>query len=207
MNEKLPIPNIECTRSRRGLTLIELMLVLAIMVVVAAFVLPTFKGPLANQKLLKAGDSLRAEWNRTRIRAMKSGRIQVFRAQIGTDNYTVQTWYAENDDVSSTNDSMKFGTAAPTPESDLTNRTLAEGIQFSAGDSTSDGRAATVEQQLGGGDSIWTRPILFYPDGTCSTAKFVLGDERQQYYVVVSLRGITGIAQMSDLVTAQEVNQ
>ncbi len=187
----------------------ELMLVLTIIVVVGASVLPVLKGPLTNQRLRKAGDAVRAEWNRTRVRAMKTGRIQVFRAQIGSAEYTVQTWYADDDDLASTNDSMKFGGQSDSRQSDSQglSHQLPDGVLFTAGDASSDSRATKIEHQFGAGQSVWLHPILFYPDGTTSTAKFVLGDERQLYFLVVSLRGLTGIAQTSDLLTAQEVSQ
>ena len=60
--------------SRRGMTLMELMLVLTIIAVVGAFVLPVLKGPLTNQRLRKAGDAVRAEWNRTRVRLIEQTR-------------------------------------------------------------------------------------------------------------------------------------
>ena len=47
-----------------------------------------------------------------------------------------------------------------------------------------------------------TSPILFYPDGTTSDAKLALTNAQQQVYVLVRLRSLTGIATVSDLMTA-----
>jgi hypothetical protein len=47
-------------------------------------------------------------------------------------------------------------------------------------------------------------PILFYPDGTSATARIILGNSRN-YFVVVELRGLTGIARSSDLLSAEEL--
>ena len=71
--------------ARPAFTLVEVMLVLALLVVIGALIWPAVKGPFEGQRLRKAGDQVRAEWTRARTRAMKSGRTQVFQFQTGKD--------------------------------------------------------------------------------------------------------------------------
>ncbi len=49
--------------------------------------------------------------------------------------------------------------------------------------------------------------MLFYPDGTTSDARVALTNDDRNFFVVVSLRSLTGIAKVSELVTANEVEQ
>ena len=188
---------------RRAFTLMEMLLVLAIMVIVAAMTLPALRGPMENQRLRRAGDLIRAEWAKARVRAMKTGRIHVFRYQTDGTTFGVEPWYAADDDQTSTNDSSrKQGNVSALQES----QPLPDDISFAGGDTTSDSRSLHAEKTMGGGGGKAARPILFYPDGTSSTARVVLTNRRQTF-VLVSLRGLTGIAQVSDLLSAGEVPQ
>lgn len=194
-------------KSSRGMTLLELLLVLAVCVAAAAMVLPTLRGPLENQRLRKAGDAVRAEWNRTRVLAMKTGRIQIFQCEFGTNTYVVQTWVADSDDQQSTNDAVPgFGTAKRgsgfNPIQD--ERTITEGILFQSGEAAEDSRGSSIVSQFGSANTQQSTPILFYPDGTTSTAKVVLANDRGSY-LVVSLRGLTGVSQISDLLSFEEL--
>ncbi|MBN2217459.1 MAG: prepilin-type N-terminal cleavage/methylation domain-containing protein, partial [Pirellulales bacterium] len=58
---------------RRGVTLIELLLVLAILALVAATAWPSLERSLADQRLRDAADTIRAEWQHARAQAMSSG--------------------------------------------------------------------------------------------------------------------------------------
>ena len=194
-------------RPSRGMTLLELLLVLAVCVAAAAMVLPALRGPLENQRLRKAGDTVRAEWNRTRVLAMKTGRIQIFQCEFGTNRYVVQTWVAETDDQQSTNDSVSgFGTAKSGSAFNpiQQEKEIAEGILFQTGQAAEDSRGSSIVSQFGAANTQQSPPILFYPDGTTSTAKVVLANDRNSY-LVVSLRGLTGVAQVSDLLGLEEL--
>jgi len=66
-----------------GFTLIEVILVLAILVLVAALGIPLLRGTLAQQELKFSADQLRGEWLETRVRAMEEGQIFCMRGKIG----------------------------------------------------------------------------------------------------------------------------
>ena len=48
-------------------------------------------------------------------------------------------------------------------------------------------------------ESEWSRPILFYPDGTTSDAFVVVANENERG-IQVNLRGMTGTATLSDII-------
>src|SRR5687768_6658103 len=59
--------------SRRGLTLIELLLVLVLLVVMGSLVMPVFTGGFASVRLRRAGDQVMTRWANARARAVESG--------------------------------------------------------------------------------------------------------------------------------------
>ncbi|MDR1485331.1 MAG: prepilin-type N-terminal cleavage/methylation domain-containing protein [Planctomycetaceae bacterium] len=53
------------------------------------------------------------------------------------------------------------------------------------------------------GEKIWSTPIFFYPDGTCSTAAILLKSERDQC-IEIRLRGMTGLSKVTETVGAND---
>jgi prepilin-type N-terminal cleavage/methylation domain-containing protein len=197
------------TSPRRGLTLIEILIVVAVMVLIASLASPALIGMLETQKLRKSSDVLRSEFARTRLRAMKTGRIQMFRYQYNASGYIAQPWYAGNDELESNQTSQEMNGVLRASQQDVqfddTPMELPEGVIFIGGQTLSDARSAAIDQAIleaEAGQAIWAPPILFYPDGTCSEALVMLKNNKHQV-VEVSLRGITGMSQASD-VTKQE---
>ena len=79
-NVFLPFPSM----SRQiGFTLIEVLLVLAILVLVAALGIPAMRGTLAQQELKTSADRIRGEWLETQVRAREEGQIFCIRGKIG----------------------------------------------------------------------------------------------------------------------------
>ncbi len=97
--------------SRRAVTLVEILLVLVILVILAAAVAPSFYRTVRDAKLRSAGEQVRTEWNKAHIKAMKNGRIYVFRFQPGGRKFQVEPYMAE--DV--TSDAASTSTFAPPP--------------------------------------------------------------------------------------------
>ena len=217
-----PAPSSESPRrdTRRGLrprcaprsafTLLELLLVLALMVAIAAIVWPSLKGPFERQRLSQSAEQLRAELGKTRVRAMRTGTIQVFRFQPGQSGFKSEPWTLSVEDANSSNASIGFGgaPAPPTLEAARTDN-LSEGVIFHLAEVTIDARAG---QLLGpaGGDSapgaLWSDPIFFYPDGTTSNTHIVLSNQRGQA-IVVTLRGLTGLTLPSEVTTIEQLSR
>ncbi len=195
--------------ARRALSLLELLLVLALLVVVAALVLPALANTMENQRLSKAGDVVRASWNNARVRAMRSGRIHMFRYSPGGNQYYVEPWFAVTDEIESSDKSWDTSAGNADLQAALAVRAnpeeLPEGVTFVQAQTFFDSRdQAATEDIAGAGLPLPAAPILFYPDGTTSTTRLLLMNE-QESYVVVQLRGLTGIAKVSELLTPAEL--
>lgn len=205
------------------------MLVLAVIVAVMAVVTPAIYGPLENYRLRKAGELVRARWAKARSEAMRTGQTYMFRFQPGQSAFQIQPWVTEQDLVESSyvgadlsagtggnvlpvgplnsgNAAVDpFSAAGPTPSA--VNEELPDGTLFVGFDSVLSIRDAAVSEQLqstGVTQDGWSAPILFYPDGTCSTARLVLGNQRG-YFLVLRLRGLSGVTEVSDLLSADEL--
>src|SRR5205823_6304624 len=79
--------------------------------------------------------------------------------------------------------------------------TLPEGTKFVMGDAAVESRAERVEQEvmgMGGAGVSWSRPILFYPDGSSSDAFVVVGNDYQAG-IRIDLRGLIAAAKVSQL--------
>ena len=90
------------------------------------------------------------------------------------------------------------------PDSDR--HRLPEDISFVAGDARSESRAMKIEQTIIESERNvqWSRPILFYPDGSTSDAFVVVGSP-QQIGVRIDLRGLTGTAKVSEISPVDEL--
>lgn len=195
------------SRSPRAVTLMEMILVLAVLVVIAAVAMPAFYGSLRSATLRSAAEQVRTEWNRAHIKAMKSGRIYVFRFQPGGRKFQIEPYQAADDALNAAAGVNTF--APPPPASDdkgaESGTQLPEGIKFLEGMTAEEERAKAVEEAMGmgGGGGEWSRPILFYPDGVSSDAWLVVADEHDSA-IRVELRGLTGLAVLGDSTTPDE---
>lgn len=202
------MPRIHSSRnSRRAFTLVEMLLVLAVLVLLAAISVPVFYRSVRDATLRSAAEQVRTEWNKAHIKAMKSGRIQVFRFQPGGRRFQIEPYTAVDDTIDAVNSTSTFAPPPPAPSPDSANENsrsqLPEGIKFLEGMTAEEERAKAVEESMGGGGGAWSRPILFYPDGVSSDAWLVVADEHNSA-IRVELRGLTGLAVLGDITTPAE---
>jgi Tfp pilus assembly protein FimT len=206
---------------RRAMTLLELMLVLALLVVIGAMAVPAFQVPFEYHRLRQGGELVRVEWNKARIKAMKTGQIQMFRYTAQTGTYQVMPYFTQQDSLEAdaahsigmgmtgANQQMATATQAADEASSVA-RELPEGVVFVQSEVETDTRSIAIEQQLQSGriaGALESSPVLFYPDGTTSDARIVLTNPYQRLFVVISLRSLTGIAKVSGLLTTDELQQ
>jgi type II secretory pathway pseudopilin PulG len=181
----------------RGLTLVEVCLVLALLVVIAAVATPLLEGSFSRASLHSASDLVRGAWARARLAAMETGLTYVFRFEPNGSRYQI---------ITLSDLGMPGGEAvaavAPAGDYELDDMLRApkaqmpDGIVFASGEiSTSSQVLATLGTVEGG---VWSNPILFHPDGTTSDASIVLANDSGQT-VRVTLRGLTGISSVSDI--------
>ncbi|MGE0761077.1 MAG: Tfp pilus assembly protein FimT/FimU [Pirellulaceae bacterium] len=180
---------------RRGFTLLELLLVMAIVVAVTTLAIPLMSGPLENYRLRLAADQVRASWVRARAMAMEKGQTYAFDYMPWTGDYQVQPWltgndYLETDELVSmgiTAEGESLAAAMPAKQETLPEKTF-----FVGSETAMDMRAETLASSTP--DQLAAQPtyIYFYPDGTTSTARLIVANQRQRQ-VAISLRGLTGV--------------
>jgi type II secretory pathway pseudopilin PulG len=185
---------------RSALTLFEVLLVLALLVVIAAVSLPLVSNSLARARLENSGDLVRAAWGRARLAAMKAGEPYVFRYEPKGSRYQIAQLSAlSGDDANTLNalpaESEEDSEYAEADMLRLAKSRLPTEIIFAAGDVSAVPQLAGAAAPAAGG---WSQPIVFYPDGTTSDATVVVANSVGQTQRV-TLRGLTGISRAGEV--------
>jgi len=195
--------------SRAGLSLLELLLVLALLVIIGALAAPAMGRFMKTQRLRDSADLIRSEWARARVQAMKRGRVHVFRYERDGSQYVVDYWMAEDDALEASRQNPSAGDESLAVGEDANfawnAEQLPDGVRFFLGETEANARGRRVEAELesapasaeGGG---WSAPVLFYSDGTTSSAEVILVNDSNDA-IRVSLRGLTGVATVSDVLS------
>lgn len=74
---------------RAGFTLVELLLVLALAVAIAAIAAPSVTGTLDRVRLDGAAEQVRRAWSDARLQAIRDGEPIAFQAQVGAGGFTL----------------------------------------------------------------------------------------------------------------------
>ncbi|MDG2223251.1 MAG: prepilin-type N-terminal cleavage/methylation domain-containing protein [Rubripirellula sp.] len=195
---------------RSAFTLLELLLTISMLAAIAAIALPQAGMLLGDRRLVRAGDQLRAEMTSLRVDAMRQGRVMMIDGMIEGNTFRIKPFYSIADsteaiDQTGSQQSLLTGAAQGVmttievdEEADETIE-LPDGISIQAVGVASAARSMEIEQlnQSNQGQG-WSRPVLFYPDGSTSTAAITLIDETYGK-VVVQIRGITGDVTVSEV--------
>lgn len=203
--------NFRRSTTRGAYTLLEVILVLAILAAMAAIVTPSIGEAFQRQKLNASSDHLRTAWDKARLTAMKTGQIQAFTCNLGERTYSIAP-YMTGDDMNNASTGATVMTAAgtvgqatsdgmlTTPSSSSTSSSdmmLQEEVTFVSCAVSGDMRAMTIASSQGGlvGMQSMNQTVLFYPDGSTSTAEVIIqiasGTQR-----AVRMRGLTGSTQV-----------
>lgn len=163
---------------RNGFTLLEILLVMAILVIMAAVTAPTLESMYGDTRVRGAGDDVRRAWAEARSRAINSGTPQRFAVKFGTEQFRVAPDTAEFWDGSTGSTSADGESTA----SKVMEGSLPKSILFDP-------------SQGGGGDSAngWTKVAVFLPDGTCANDAKVTVKADDSSPLIISVRGLTGI--------------
>ena len=203
---------------RRAFTLIELILVLSILVVALSVAMPTYDGMISSRKIFNGVETVRLELQKSRLEAIRTGQAQVFRCQIGQTQFVIQPWMRASDSVEASagativtdrgqtiaTESTSSGVVAGAADMTAGQKMLEEGIIFASADVLNDMRSQSEQSSAGTTDdgvAGWSQPILFYPDGSTTTAQVVIQDVRGRR-MAVQLRGLTGEAKIIEVASA-----
>ena len=186
------------------MSLLEILLVLGILSVLAAIVVPSYNAFVVRQRIRQSVERLEVELQEARMQAIRSGQAQMLRFQIGTSEYVSQPWMSESDAVNagpgatvqnavgqivqtSTNPLEVVAEVKPT-----TAKKLDEGVLISSANTQNDSRTMMAQLEVGTTTgATWSTPILFYPDGSSTTAEIIIEDQLGNR-TSVQIRGITG---------------
>ncbi|MCU0708766.1 MAG: prepilin-type N-terminal cleavage/methylation domain-containing protein [Pirellula sp.] len=205
---------------KRGFTLLELLLVLAILAIMASIAVPTFESMISSRRIQQSIERLQNELLEARVEAMKTGQAQVFRATIHGDSYSISPWLS-GDEASDASAGATVMTAGGVMETERTEtgavastassaggldsesvKQLDTDVMFYAVETLVDARNALEIQQSGEiaplpgvatapTSGSMSSPLLLYPDGTSTTAQIILADVHGRR-MAIQLRGVTG---------------
>ena len=182
---------------RWGFTLVEMLVVLAVLAVLASFSWPAVRGMLGQSELRDAAKQVRAALGTGRLRAMESGIVHQFRYRLGTGIFQVSA-LARSPDPDA--DPLPDTEATFRPESAVIEGVLPGDVVFGEPDSPEQRLFDWVygESRRDSEASGWSSPIFLFPNGTSSSARIALAGSRG-WHVELNLRGLTGRVQVGPL--------
>jgi type II secretory pathway pseudopilin PulG len=207
------------TRRVAGYTLLELLLVLAILVAVAGAVTPTVVTRMGEYRLKQGAEAARFALAATRIHAIDLSSVYQFRFEPGGRRYLAVP--TDSEAVSSAQTAKQSSPTGGLPRSYIEYGELPEDIKFQAAPpppssgsigarsdaltpawsdnawSTALSRASNVGDFA---SATWSAPIVFRADGTAVDAAVnVIGPQGEGYQIKV--RELTGEVSLTSLVT------
>jgi hypothetical protein len=167
---------------------------MALLVAIAAIMLPIMGGTMSRASLLSAGDVVRTLLTQARLDAMKSGQVHIFRCEIQGNRFQILslTQFAEGGGELPPADETEYEASEMLR---LGLKRLPSGVVFAGGDMSPSQHLAAI---VGGAAGPWSPPIVFQPDGTASDATLLLANE-YKHTLRVTLRGLTGIALVGEV--------
>ncbi|HXG13173.1 MAG TPA: hypothetical protein VNK04_25675 [Gemmataceae bacterium] len=164
-------------RSRPSFTLVEMVLVLALIVIIAAITIPSLDAMYADYKVMAAVDTVRARWAEARSRAVDEGRPYRFAVVRGKGNFRIAPDSAEHWSGGGSAESSAAGL--------VIEDALPRGIRFSFGEGGEEFSSNTVLAPAELSSASWTDVVTFLPDGT---ALALDGNDREEVRITFEAR-------------------
>ena len=179
--------------SRRGLTLVEMLLVVTLLLVVAGMSLPALLNGFRAHTLTHNVDLVRENAGQARVEAIESGLTYQFRYEPGRQNFVIIPH--ERDFVE--------------PDESVRPRVHSGAISEEVRFRIPAGQPQTVErldrEQLGDlpdawrlAQTTWSAPVLFFPDGSATESTFEILNEDNEF-VTLAVRGLTATVSASEI--------
>lgn len=182
-------------RVHSGFTLIEVILVLAVLVAIAAITIPVMTGVYARSQLRNGAEVVRSAWSKARMAAMETGQSYLFRCQLKGGEFQLlnisELVAAGGQSAGPTNNVVEADGSWR-----LAYDRLPPSVVFAAGTFAPSPQVTAMFASIA--NTAWAGPIIFYPDGTCTDATLLLQNENQNT-IRVTLRGVTGTATLGDV--------
>lgn len=185
------VPHNQKLRNRSAFTLMEMLLVVAVLIVVMGLAVPSVNRMFQRTALDRGADRVRAAMGKARVKAIKEGDVYAVFVARGSNWFDVGPFANSKNQIARANRDRNL--AEQQSASAYQDNMLPGGIRFAASEVLSSSRAEEVlsgtESSTGGG----LQQILFYPDGTSQDASIVLQNQVGGI-VEVQLRGLTGLS-------------
>lgn len=193
------LPASDCVRT--GYTLLEMVLVMAVLLAVAGIAWPRLERFYADRNLKQAAEDLRIKLTGMRFHAIDAAVIYQFRYEPGGRRFLMipyerdgrQAESAGVNDVAGADASPQWSEAGELPED----------IQFQIPEDQNAMAEQLAEQWLSGlpdagelASAAWSPPLLYYSDGTATNAALELTDSNRQT-IRLSVRGLTAAVSLS----------
>ena len=183
--------------SRRGYTLFEMLLVLALLAAVAALAWPAAQRAVGTQRLQQAAEDARVQLFRARLNAIDTSLTWQVLYEPGGQTFLVAPYETTGQAAGpATGQSPMPQSAMPQPAAGR----LPEGIVFRPSETAPLDAApprlapetlAGLETGFSLSQVMWGAPILFYADGSADEALLEIADEKSRF-VEIRIRGLTG---------------
>ena len=179
-------------KNRRGVTLFEMIVVLAVMVIAAALAVPTLSALSGGTPLNAAADTVKARWADARSRAVGEGRPYKFAVMQNTGKFRVAPDSSEFwDGSSATSGTSSSGGNSQPPL--VVEGSLPQEMHFVTAPDNGNGAA---QGQSGSSDG-WACPVVFLPDGTTEQDAQIAFGTKGGRPLVLKVQSATGAATTS----------
>jgi len=149
-------------RSKKGMTLFEILLVLILLVVMASLAKPALESTLASFRLQRGTDQVLADWAKTRTRAIQDGQAYQFRFSKNSSKYRIDPWVADEWTPANKENQAEDPSEGPW----RLKASVSETVEFIGGqqaivEATGSREVKTLKSKT---SAEWSAPILFFPE-------------------------------------------
>jgi len=175
---------------RPGFTLLEVLLVIAVLVMISAITYPSLKSSYGYYKLHGGIDSVRAAWAMARAHAIEEGRPYRFSVEPNGSHFRVAPDQSDYWSGSAPSDD-------PQGKGYVLEDALPGGVRFTVNgepvkDLPEDTSPPGKEEKTNYSSIEWNTAVVFLPDGTAKEDVHILFQVRGARPTRVHLRGLTG---------------